>query len=84
MCTSQDAVSQVTHTSVPQMQLSLQRTEIVPESLGNDNRYGYLQRWIYEVGVTSTENGGNAVLKQSDIVHSEAARLQEEASASAP
>ena len=31
-------------------QLSLQRDEIVPESLGNGNWYGYVQRWIYEVG----------------------------------
>ena len=33
-------------------QLSVHRNEIVPESLGNDNWYGYLQPWIYKVGVT--------------------------------
>ena len=35
--------------------VSLQRGDIVPESLGNDNWYGYIQDWIYQVGVTWME-----------------------------
>ena len=35
--------------------MSLQRGDIVPESLGNDNWYGYIQEWIYKVGVTWME-----------------------------
>ena len=35
--------------------MSLQRGDIVPESLGNDNWYGYIQDWIYQVGVTWME-----------------------------
>lgn len=51
MCTSQDTVPEFSHTSVPHVfQMSLQRTDIVPASLGNNNWYGYVQRWIYEVG----------------------------------
>ena len=30
----------------------LQQNEIVPSGLANDNWYGYIQNWIYEVGVT--------------------------------
>ena len=34
-------------------QLVLQQNKIIPHGLINDNWYGYLQSWVYEVGVTS-------------------------------
>ena len=35
--------------------LHLQSNETVPESLGNDNWYGYIQEWIYKTNVTWME-----------------------------
>ena len=35
--------------------MKLQDRQTVPEALANDNWYGYLQRWIYEKGVTWME-----------------------------
>ena len=35
--------------------MKLQDRQTVPEALANDNRYGYLQHWIYKVGVTWME-----------------------------
>ena len=35
--------------------MKLQDRQTVPESLANDNWYGYLQHWIYKVGVTWME-----------------------------
>ena len=36
-------------------QLELQKGAIIPAGLANDNWYGYVQAWIYEVGVTWME-----------------------------
>ena len=36
-------------------QVILQRDEVVPLGLANDNWHGYIKRWIYEVGVTWME-----------------------------
>jgi len=36
-------------------QLGLQRNEIIPHGLINDNWYGYIQQWVYRVGVTWME-----------------------------
>ena len=33
----------------------LRKNQIVPSGLANDNWYGYIQKWIYEVGVTWME-----------------------------
>ena len=35
--------------------MKLQDRQTVPESLANDNWYGYLQHWIYKFGVTWME-----------------------------
>ena len=36
-------------------QTDLQAQNIVPQSLANDNWYGYVQEWVYKVGVTWME-----------------------------
>ena len=36
-------------------QLALQSSRIVPMGLANDNWYGYLQKWIYEMDITWME-----------------------------
>ena len=35
--------------------MQLQKGAIIPAGLGNDNWYGYIQEWIYEMGVTWME-----------------------------
>ena len=35
--------------------MQLQKVAIIPAGLVNDNWYGYIQEWIYEMGVTWME-----------------------------